>query len=98
MRKKVLNVFRYVFLSIVSFISVFPFFWMIVAATNKSVEVTKGTVIPGTYFFENLKTLLASDLQYVNAFKNSIIIAIVTTALAMVVSATVALTNVFLSQ
>lgn len=86
MRKKVLNVFRYVFLSIVSFISVFPFFWMIVAATNKSVEVTKGTMIPGTYFFENLKTLLASDLQYVNAFKNSIIIAIVTTALAMVVS------------
>ena len=59
---------------------------MIVAATNKSVEVTKGTMIPGTYFFENLKTLLASDLQYVNAFKNSIIIAIVTTALAMVVS------------
>ena len=56
------------------------------AATNKSVEVTKGTMIPGTYFFENLKTLLASDLQYVNAFKNSIIIAIVTTALAMVVS------------
>ena len=52
MRKKVLNVFRYVFLSIVSFISVFPFFWMIVAATNKSVEVTKGTMIPGTYFFE----------------------------------------------
>ena len=51
MRKKVLNVFRYVFLSIVSFISVFPFFWMIVAATNKSVEVTKGTMIPGTYFF-----------------------------------------------
>ena len=73
-------------MSIVSFISVFPFFWMIVAATNKSVEVTKGTMIPGTYFFENLKTLLASDLQYVNAFKNSIIIAIVTTALAMVVS------------
>lgn len=72
MRKKVLNVFRYVFLSIVSFISVFLFFWMIVAATNKSVEVTKGTMIPGTYFFENLKTLLASDLQYVNAFKTQL--------------------------
>ena len=43
-------------------------------------------MIPGTYFMENLKTLLSSDLQYVNAFKNSLIIAVVTTILAMIVS------------
>lgn len=86
MRKKIMNAFKYIFLTIVSLISVFPFFWMIVAATNKSVEVTKGTLIPGTYFMENLKNLLASDLQYMNAFKNSIVIAVVTTVLAMIVS------------
>ena len=86
MYKKILNAVKYIFLTIVSFISVFPFFWMIVAATNESVEVTKGTLVPGTYFMENLKHLLASDLQYMSAFKNSIIIGVITTVLAMIVS------------
>ncbi|MDZ5034050.1 carbohydrate ABC transporter permease, partial [Clostridium perfringens] len=71
---------------ILSFISVFPFIWMVIATTNKSVEITKGTLIPGTYFFENLKNLLASDLQYMTAFKNSLKIAAVTTVLAMLIS------------
>ena len=86
MTKKVLNVVQYVFLIIASFISIFPIFWMIIAATNKSVDVTRGTLLPGTYFLENMKTLLESDLQYLTAYKNSLIIAVVTTALAMIVS------------
>lgn len=86
MSKKVLNVLKYVFLSVLSLISIFPFYWMIVAATNKSVDVTKGTLAPGNYFFENLSSVLASDLQYVTAYKNSIVIAVVTTVLAMIVS------------
>lgn len=86
MSKKVLNVLKYVFLSVLSLISIFPFYWMIVAATNKSVDVTKGTLTPGNYFFENLSSVLASDLQYVTAYKNSIVIAVVTTVLAMIVS------------
>lgn len=85
-KRKITNTFKYIFLSILSFISIFPFFWMIVAATNRSVDVTKGTLIPGTYFLENLKNLLASDLDYVGAFKNSLIIAVATTFLAMLVS------------
>ena len=86
MTKKVLNVVQYVFLIIASFISIFPIFWMIIAAANKSVDVTRGTLLPGTYFLENMKTLLASDLQYLTAYKNSLIIAVVTTVLAMIVS------------
>ena len=81
-----MNVLQYVILTILSVISIFPFFWMIIAATNKSVDVTKGTLTPGTYFMENLNHLLESDLQYVNAFKNSLFIAVVTTVLAMLVS------------
>lgn len=86
MSKKILNAFQYIFLTILSIISVFPIFWMVIAATNESVEVTKGTLIPGTYFFENLKNLLASDLKYMSAFKNSLLIAVVTTTFAMIVS------------
>lgn len=77
---------EYVILTILTIVSVFPFLWMILAATNRSVDVTKGKLLPGTYFFENLNHLLESDLNYLTAFKNSLIIAVVTTALAMVVS------------
>lgn len=86
MLKKIGNVFKYVYLILLSIISVFPFFWMIIAATNPSVEVTKGTLMPGNYFMQNLENLLASDLQYMNAFKNSIVIGVITTVLAMIVS------------
>lgn len=86
MNKKISLIVQYVFLSIVSLISIFPIFWMIIAATNKSVDITKGTLVPGTYFLENLKSLLSSDLEYFQAFKNSLIIALVTTVLAMLVS------------
>ena len=86
MSKKLSNVFKYVFLSFLSVISIFPFYWMIVAATNKSVDVTKGTLVPGDYFFENLQAVLESSLQYVNAYKNSLVIAVCTTIFAMIVS------------
>lgn len=85
-KSKLMNVLQYVILTILSVVSVFPFFWMVIAATNKSVDVTKGTLVPGTYLMENLRHLMDSDLQYLNAFKNSLVIAVVTTALAMVVS------------
>lgn len=85
-KSKLMNAMQYIVLSVLSIISIFPFFWMVVASTNKSVDVTKGTLIPGTYLLENLKHLMESDLQYLSAFKNSVVIAVVTTALAMVVS------------
>ena len=37
----------YIFLIIVSFISVFPLYWMISAATNTSTDVSRGRIIPG---------------------------------------------------
>ena len=85
-KSKVMNVVQYLVLSILALVSMFPFFWMVVASTNKSVDVTKGTLVPGTYLLENLNHLLESDLQYLTAFKNSIVIAVLTTALAMIVS------------
>lgn len=85
-KSKIVNGIQYVILTVLSVISVFPFFWMIIAATNKSVDVTKGTLLPGTYLLENLKHLMESDLNYTAAFKNSLVIAVITTVLAMIVS------------
>ena len=85
-KTKAMNVVQYIILIILTVVSIFPFFWMVIAATNKSVDVTKGTLLPGTYLIENLKHLMESDLQYTIAFKNSLIIAVVTATLAMVIS------------
>lgn len=85
-KRKALSVLQYVILIVLSIISVFPFYWMIVAATNKSVDVSKGTLMIGGYLAENFKSLMASDLNYFQAFKNSLLIAVVTTTLAMIVS------------
>lgn len=85
-RTKILNVFQYIILIILSVISVFPFYWMIIAATNKSIDVTKGTLLPGNYFMENLNSVLSSNLEYASAFKNSLMIAVIATTMAMLVS------------
>ena len=74
----------YIFLIIVSFISVFPFYWMISAATNTSFDVANGRIIPGTHALENFQTLISgSDLW--GAVGNSILYAIVQTLLAIFV-------------
>ena len=51
----------YIFLTIVSFISVFPLYWMVTAATNTSVDVARGKITFGTYAAENFQKLLASE-------------------------------------
>ncbi|WP_434751734.1 carbohydrate ABC transporter permease [Paenibacillus amylolyticus] len=78
------RIFTYVFLSIVAFISIFPFFWMIVSATNQSVAVTKGTLLPGSALIENLNKLLDST-NLLQALGNSAIISIVSTILALLI-------------
>lgn len=82
--RKIMNVIKYVFLLVVSFISIFPFLWMIISMTNKSVEVTKGSLLPGTYLVENLKNLFSNDLGFANALMNSAVISIITTILALI--------------
>ena len=72
----------YIFLVIVSFISVFPFFWMISAATNKSIDVARGAF--GGYALENLKKLFASQ-NVALGMKNSLINATVQTIIALLV-------------
>ena len=67
----------YVFLTIVSFISVFPLYYMICAATNKSVDVIRGRLVPGTELINNFKNLTA---QYnvggamINSFKYALLL------------------------
>lgn len=74
----------YIFLGIVSFLSVFPFYWMISAATNTSFEVAKGRILPGGHLMQNFQNLTdGQDLW--GAMGNSFFYAIVQTVLAMLI-------------
>ena len=80
MIKKVKNIGMYAFLILVTFISVFPLYWMVSASTNKSVDVSKGVLSLGSHLGENLKNLLANQdvgAALVNSFKYAILLTIV---------------------
>ena len=74
----------YIFLTFWSFISVFPFYWMISAATNPSIDVARGKIIFGSYLLENFKTL-TDTYNLWGALGNSFLYAFVQTILAILV-------------
>ncbi|OUP02204.1 carbohydrate ABC transporter permease [Sellimonas sp.] len=83
-RKKVIYAVQYLFLGIISIVSIFPFAWMIIGSTNKSMDITLGKMTFGDQFFINLKNLLeAGDL--LTCLKNSAILSIFITCLSMLV-------------
>ena len=82
---KLKSIFNYTFLCIASIISIFPFIWMIISSTNKSVDVTKGRLLPGSHFLENFRSLLATT-DLVTVLSNSIKIAVITTLLSLLIA------------
>ncbi len=71
----------YIVLGIFSFLSVFPLYYMLCGATNPSIDIIRGKLIPGTYLLENLKTLLDNQnllLALWNSVKNSVIVTVLT--------------------
>jgi lactose/L-arabinose transport system permease protein len=79
------KVFGYGFLTIAAIVSIFPFLWMIISATNKSVDVTKGKLLPGSHLVENLTNLL-NTVDLIPALVNSAKISIITTVLGMLIA------------
>ena len=56
--KKILT---HAILILASFLSVFPLYYMLCGATNPSIDVIRGKLIPGTYLVENFKALVANQ-------------------------------------
>lgn len=83
-KKRVSTGVQYLFLSVVSFISLFPFVWMVIGATNKSMDITLGKLTIGNQFMINFKNLLgAGDLLL--CLRNSAILSLFITTLSMFV-------------
>lgn len=74
----------YIFLIIWSFISVFPFYWMISAATNTTVDVARGKIWFGTYAAENFANLIRSQNLW-GAMGNSFLYALAQTIVSLLI-------------
>ena len=75
----------YGFLGVMAFVSVFPFAWMIIGATNTSADIIKGRSWPGSALAENLSTLVTTN-NVPEILYNSFKIAIIGTALTLLVA------------
>lgn len=80
--RRLCSILKYIFLSIASFVSIFPFIWMIIGATNTSKDVTLGKLTVGNQFMVNFNNLIAQT-NLSQAFLNSLIIAVITTVVAL---------------
>lgn len=77
-------VLEYAFIIIFCLFSVFPFYWMLVGATNQSADVVTGKLTFGTYLFENIKTMIKT-LNVGRAFWNSLRTTLIQTVLSIMV-------------
>lgn len=79
------SVLTYAVLSLAAFISVFPFFWMMVGATNSTNDITKGKSSIGGELFTNIGKLVTQvDLPLV--IYNSAKVALFATVLTLLIS------------
>ena len=75
---------QYLFLTIIAVISVFPFLWMIISATNSSMDIILGKMSFGSELMNNIRNLLdAGDL--LNCLKNSAILSLFITTLSILI-------------
>lgn len=75
----------YIALSIAAFISIFPFYWMVVGSTNTSPDIAHGKASPGTHLFQNIAAFFAT-VDVPRMFWNSAFLALVGVVLTLLVS------------
>ncbi|MDR0635705.1 MAG: carbohydrate ABC transporter permease [Treponema sp.] len=64
----------YCFLVLIALVSAFPFIWMVLAATNKSVDIVRGRFFFGLNLLENWNTLLSGypmAVSFLNSLRNA---------------------------
>lgn len=85
-KDKLLTVLKYVLLTFLAVISIFPFLFMIMGMTSTSENIIAGKMEFGGQLFTNLSNLFNNNLGFGEAIKNSAIIAGITTVVALLIS------------
>lgn len=82
---KIKNLMSHIFLIICSILTLFPFVWLVIGATNTSSQITLGKISMGSNLFANF----ASAIEKANVLmglKNSLVIALSITVLVLIIS------------
>jgi len=83
--EKIRNALTYTFLGLMAFLSLFPFGWMVISATNTSTDVTKGKLSFGSALFSNIGKF-AEQFNIGQIFWNSAKVAVFGTLATLLVS------------
>lgn len=78
------RIFVYMILIIASFVSVFPFYWMITGMTNSAVDIVRGKMTFGTMFTKNITTLF-TEYNMAQILLNSIKVTCFTVILCLLI-------------
>ena len=86
-KEKVGNAFCHIYLIVLSLIAVFPLVWVLLCSVKSSGELTSNPTryFPKHFTLENFKHVI-QDLGFAKNIGNSLIIAIITTGIAIVIS------------
>ncbi len=76
--RKYSKVFTYIFLTIIGFIMIFPFLWMLSTSLKTGVDIYSPSIIPKTVTFDNYVRVIENS-NFLLWFKNSLVIATITT-------------------
>jgi lactose/L-arabinose transport system permease protein len=79
------NAITYLLLSIAAFLSVFPFFWMVIGSTNTNADILTGKATFGAVLFDNIAKFL-DQIDVARVFFNSLFIAAAGTASTLLVA------------
>lgn len=93
-KEKVGNVFCHIYLIVLSLIAVFPLVWVLLCSVKSSGELTSNPTrfFPKHFTLENF-THVIQDLGFAKNIGNSLIIAIITTGIAIVISSMAGIWN-----
>ena len=75
----------YLLLSVAAFVSIFPFYWMVVGASNTSADIIRGKTSIGSALITNA-TNFFTQVDALRVFWNSGVIAVVATVLTLAIS------------
>lgn len=70
---------KHLFLMLVAFLSAFPFYWMIISATNRTQDIVQGKMTPGSFLMDNINNLMAQGklpIAFFNSLRNAVIIVV----------------------
>lgn len=85
MGKTIKRVLMYLFLSIVAFLSIFPFVWMVIGSTNDSQAILRGKLTIGSQLGENFSKLF-TDENMLQVFGNSLKVSITATIAILIIT------------